>query len=318
MNRKMRILISYDGSDYAHEVLRNLCRAGLPPEAEAIVISTTDSSFPTLGQYRKNGSANPNAAYPIEAVNKATAVARQASEMIRKDFPGWEVRINLAVGSTVRVIAKKAGGWNPDLIIIGSQKHSAMSNSIFSAFSRQVDATMNCSIRVAQKFPGLAEVEGNSDFGFRILVCVEEASRAEAIVGSVASRFWPKGTEVRLLTVVHPCDYSTIDWLNEKINRTKLLHRRLVNELDDTTVYATSVVKEGEPVKIILKEAEEWRPNCIFIGTRRISRLHRWLSGSLSEVLVARVECPVELVRTARAVSPFTELLRLPATLLGL
>ncbi len=182
MNRKMRILISYDGSDHAHKVLRNLGRAGLPPEAEAIVISTTDSSFPTPGQYRKNRAANPSAAYQTEAVNKATAVARQASEMIRKEFPDWEVRINLAVGSTVRVIAKKAGGWNPDLIVIGSQKHSAMSNSIFSAFSRQVDATMNCSIRVAQKFPALAEVEENSDFGSRILVCVEEASRAEAIV----------------------------------------------------------------------------------------------------------------------------------------
>lgn len=318
MDRKMRILISYDGSDHANEVLRNLGRAGLPPEAEAIVISTTDTSFLTPGKYRKNGAANLSAADLTETMNKATAVARHASEMIRKDFPDWEVRINLAVGTTLHVIAKKAGGWNPDLIVIGSQKYSATSNSIFSAFSRRVDATMNCSIRIAQKFPAVTEVEENSDFGSRILVCVEGASRAEAIVGSVASRFWPRGTEVRLLTVVNSCNYSIVDPPDEKIKQTKLLHRRLAHELDDSLVHTTSVIKEGEPAKIILKEAEEWKPDCMFIGTGRISRLHRWLNGSLSEALVARSQCPIELVGTARATSPLTQLLRLPATLLGL
>lgn len=321
MDRKMRILISYDGSDHANAVLRNLGRAGLPPEAEAIVISTTDASFPAPAQYNGNGSVRMSLVYPTEAVDKATAMARQASEMIRNDFPDWEIRINLAVGSTVRVIAKKAGGWNPDLIVIGSQKHSGMSNSIFRAFSRQVDPTMDCSIRFARNFPAptaQTENQTSDDIETRILVCVDESPRAEAIVNSVASRFWPKGTEVRLLTVVNPFNYSIVDLLDEKISRTKSLHRQLINDLDYSPVYASSVIKEGEPVKLILKEAEEWKPDGIFIGTRGISRLHRMLSGSLSAALVARAHCPVELVRTARPMSPFTELLRLPATLLGI
>jgi nucleotide-binding universal stress UspA family protein len=88
--------------------------------------------------------------------------------------------------------------------------------------------------------------------------------------------------------------------------------------LDYSPVYVSSVVKEGDPVRIILNEAEGWSPDCIFIGTRGISRLHHLLSGNLSAALVAQARCPVELVRTAKAMSTFTALLRLPATLLGL
>jgi len=318
VDRKMKVLISYDGSDYADAVLRDLGRAGLPPEAEAIVISTTDSSFPAPAQYRKNGLTNPGGIYPSAALDKATALARQATDMLREDFPDWEIHINLAVGSTVGVLAKKAGGWIPDLIVIGSQKYSAASGSIFRAFSRQVDTTINCSIRVARKSFAQAKAEDEFEIGARILVCVQESPRAEAIISAVASRFWPKSTEVRLLTVVDPYDYSIVDLLDQKISRIKLLHRQLANELYYTPVYTSSVVKEGESVRVILKEVEDWKPHCVFMGMCQSSLFGRLLGGDISTALIANAHCPVELVRTAQPMSAFTRLIRLPAALLGM
>ena len=39
MNQAMKILIAYDGSDYADDAITELQRAGLPRDGEAVVLS---------------------------------------------------------------------------------------------------------------------------------------------------------------------------------------------------------------------------------------------------------------------------------------
>ena len=43
MKERMRILIGYDGSEYADAAIDDLCRAGLPREATAVVLSVIES-----------------------------------------------------------------------------------------------------------------------------------------------------------------------------------------------------------------------------------------------------------------------------------
>ena len=46
MNEKMKILIAYDGSDCSKEAIKDLRRAGLPRESEALVVSVCDAALP--------------------------------------------------------------------------------------------------------------------------------------------------------------------------------------------------------------------------------------------------------------------------------
>jgi nucleotide-binding universal stress UspA family protein len=134
----------------------------------------------------------------------------------------------------------------------------------------------------------------------RVLLCVDGSPYTEAAVRAVASREWPKGTEVRILTVVNPFDYSIPEFLDRAIERTKCLHRIIANELDRTPAFTSSLVLEGEAEKVILKVAEEWRPDAIFIAPHRGNRLSHFLAGGVSAAVVARAKCAVELVRTVK------------------
>lgn len=318
MKRKMKILINYDGSDQAAASLRNMRRAGLPDDAEAIVISIADSSLPWKSRNRNNGRAEAGVIYPTVAVEQAAAKAKLARDIIGEEFPDWNVRINLAVGSTVRVIAKKAAEWNADLIVVGLHADSTIEKSLFDSISQRIAARVNCSIRVERPSRTKAEVEVNSEAEPRILLCVDESPNAQIVVQAVAARIWPKRAEARLLTVVNPFDYSIVPLLDEKIKRTKLMHRALANELEYTPLFVSSEVKEGEPAEVILKEAQDWRATTIFVGTTGKSRVHRFLAGGVSATVAAQAHCPVELIRLGGLWSGLTKSMQTPDALLNL
>ena len=66
----MRILIAYDGSHSADAALDDLQRAGLPHDAEALILSV---------------ASGPDPKHFTEAYN----LAEQAAEKVRACFPNW-------------------------------------------------------------------------------------------------------------------------------------------------------------------------------------------------------------------------------------
>jgi nucleotide-binding universal stress UspA family protein len=304
----MKILISYDGSSHASAALKDLTRAGLPDEAEAVVISIPKSYLhageaeSAIAERNGRTHAPPCAAEEFE---EAAAMAKQASDAVRESFPGWEVRADLAVGSTARVIAKKASQWNPNLIALGLQGEAG--SEYFGGALRRIAVGAKCSVRVARRF------DAGSDEAPRVLLCVDGSPYTEAAISAVASRDWPKGTEARILTAVNPFDYSIPELADRAIERAKSLHRLIANELDRTPAFTSSVVGEGEPEEVILKVIEEWKPDCVFLAPHRRNRFSRSLLGGVSGTVLARAKCAVELARIVRPDAPHDSFLRAPA-----
>lgn len=58
----------------------------------------------------------------------------------------------------------------------------------------------------------------------------------------------------------------------------------------------SSVVKEGNPKRVLIEEAEQWEADCIFVGARGLRRLERFLLGSVSTAAAERAHCSVEVV----------------------
>jgi nucleotide-binding universal stress UspA family protein len=88
MTKKMKILMGYDGTKGADLALDDLRRAGLPREAEVLVVSVAEPSFVLSGP----GSLEMIIARDsIFGKEKAQKLAEKAVERIRSDFPGWRV-----------------------------------------------------------------------------------------------------------------------------------------------------------------------------------------------------------------------------------
>jgi nucleotide-binding universal stress UspA family protein len=305
---RMKILISYDGSSHANAALKDLLRAGLPANAEAVVMSMPKSYLragPALREAERNGRTGAPAGM-VEEIEEAAAMAKHASDLIRESFPAWEVRADLAFGSTARVIAKKTSQWNPNLIALGLQGDAKP--EYFGGVLRRIAVGAKCSVRVARRF------DAGTDEPPRVLLCVDGSPYTEAAVNAVASRDWPKGTEVRILTVVNPFDYSIPEFVDKALERAKPLHRLIANELDCTAAFTSSVVGEGEPEKVILRVIEEWRPDCVFLAPHSRNRFSRALLGGVSGTVVARAKCAVELARIMKPSLPHGSFLQTPAT----
>ena len=63
----------------------------------------------------------------------------------------------------------------------------------------------------------------------------------------------------------------------------------------------SSVIRAGDPKHVLLDEAEHWEADGLFVGARGLSRVERFLLGSVSAAVAARAHCSVEVVRPARA-----------------
>ncbi len=296
----MKILISYDGSEAAHIALKDLHRAGLPAEAQATLLFVAGGDLAAKSKSGESISAKTDSVEGAE-------MAIRASQILRQNFPGWEVRTDLAVGSPVRVIAKKAHQWKPNLIVLGLQECAAQGRGYFGGLSQRIAIEARCSVRVAHA----ENVE--ADDAPRVLLCVKDCAYAPAAVRAVASRAWPKGTEVRMFTIVDPFDYSSPEFVDKALQRAKFFHRAIANQLEHTLAFTSSVIRKGDPKKMILQEAHEWKPDSIFITPRGKIWIPRFLPGRISDAVVARAKCTVELVRSVEIDSRADSLLGMSA-----
>jgi nucleotide-binding universal stress UspA family protein len=62
-------------------------------------------------------------------------------------------------------------------------------------------------------------------------------------------------------------------------------------------VTAEAVLLDGDANRELVREAQRWGADCIFLGAKGHSRRERFLLGSVSAAVAARAHCSVEIVR---------------------
>src|ERR1044072_7896792 len=157
----MKILIGYDGSQSADAALVDLQRAGLPEEAEALIVSVADVMMvPETSAYELAGEALMSrrvtsgllyAQRQTERILKeAKDFASEARDQVRSYFPHWSIRAETLAGSAAFELISKANEWRPDLVVVGSHGRSAVSRFILGSVSKKVVTDSDHSIRVAR------------------------------------------------------------------------------------------------------------------------------------------------------------------------
>lgn len=288
------ILIAYDGSKSADSAIDDLLGCGLEASGvNATVISVaevwlppepmTDAELPTEGM-RDHLDANMEI---FESVKESNA---KAVERIRSHFPGWTVHSCVTSGSPAWEILYKAGEIKSDLIVIGAQGLSAIDKLLLGSVSGKVVNEARCSVRVAR---GKIDVDSGSP---RIVIAFDGSSGSRATIDAVSSRNWPQGTEVRL--VVASDGRGALSHLDLKGEGIADVAASIVEKLKASGLKADASIVEGNPKHVIVKEAEAFSADCIFVGASGHSpRITQMLLGTVSSAVVTRAHCSVEVVK---------------------
>lgn len=141
----------------------------------------------------------------------------------------------------------------------------------------------------------------------KILLAIDDSQYSADAVEEVASRPWPLGTTVRVLSAVHiapiakePMFVASVDNDDVRQEITRLhqeLTARAADSLRKSGLAAETVVRQGDPRSVIVDEASDWSADLIVLGSHGYSGIKRWLLGSVAQSVVSRAPCSVEVVR---------------------
>ena len=290
----MRLLIAYDGSACADAALDDLRRAGLPAEGEAGVLSV-GRAWPMLGE---GASADELAALLQHELARAERLSARAAEHVRADLPRWRIAAEAVVDSPQGAIVRRADDWKPDLVVVGSHGRSVIGRAILGSVSQNVLTHVGCSVRIARRRPA-----GGRGL-VRLVIGIDGSVASATAVSAVAMRTWPSGSEARVVAVVESADplmkpASTLIAPTQESQRPWVTHAvdRVALELQDAGLSVSPLVCEGDPKRVLVDESERWDADCIFVGAKGMSRLDRFLLGSVSLAVAVRAHCSVEVVR---------------------
>lgn len=312
----MKILIGYDGSESADAALRDLQRAGLPDDAEALIVSVADLMMvPAMTNYEifEQALTSRRLASGLMFAQKQTArvlleakaLTTKASERLRSYFPNWHVIGQEPAGQPFQELIKKADEWKPDLVVVGSQGHSLAGRLILGSVSKKIVTDSHHSVRVTRGKVGRDEFNP-----IRLVIGVNGSSEAEHAVRAVGRRLWPDGTEVRIVAVDDGTSPTRIAdvlpiaaaMIRDENRESALAAHRMVewaeNELTVIGLDVSVAIEKGDPEKVLIDQARKWDADAIFVGGRRFSSaFERFRLGSVATGLVTKAHCSVEVAR---------------------
>lgn len=144
----------------------------------------------------------------------------------------------------------------------------------------------------------------------KVLLAIDGSPHSHAALVEFATRPWPIGTEVQILTVVHPSIplflEPTLVVAAAHMEQSLELQRdspalveaasKMIRDANPGISVATKIV-EGIPKDAIVQEAQDWGADLIVLGSHGYGRVRRLLLGSVAGAVVAKAPCSVQVVR---------------------
>lgn len=308
----MKIIIGYDGSNYADTAIDDLQLAGLPTDSQALVLSVADVWPGMPPMYRESMTPGPtemtmavaDAARKMAETAQAEAkeLAIKARARVAGLFPSWSVDCEAVSDSPASALTERAESWGADLVAIGSHGRGALARLFFGSISQKVLRYAPCSVRVGR------HLDNRHPGPLRVLLGLDTSEGAAAALAAVAGRAWPQQTHVRLVTAMDIRLATAVPVLEAPIGEQNFVatdenayvkdaQNRAAEELRSAGLVVSTVIKDGDAKHVLLDEAEQWRADCIFLGAKGTSRIERFLLGSVSGSVAARAHCSVEVIR---------------------
>ena len=154
-----------------------------------------------------------------------------------------------------------------------------------------------------------------------VLVAIDDSPQSQTCIREIATRPWPEGTELRVLSVtgLHPGaplpalglpaatpmhtpppGRVSLEQYAHVMEHARSVAQAAAVALARTGLFVHVRVREGMPATQIVVEASEWPADLIVLGTRDRGRFKRLLLGSVSSYVAKQAPCSVEVIRAPR------------------
>ena len=297
MSERMKILIGCDGSEYSEKILADLKCAGLPQQAEVLILTVAEHWLVPPTSF---GGVDVLYVEAPKEAEKTLAIAQQMQSSLNQIFPEWEITSEAAWGAAASQLIEHADDWKPDLLVVGSHGRSLLGRFFLGSVSQHVLHDAHCSVRIGR------EIEREVDAPIKIIIAMDGSTSANAAVDVVAARSWPTGSEVRMVNgtwIVTPASSAHLvagpiaDWVRTENERVRLALDAAVLKLTAHGLTVSTLVEEADPVTLICDLAKSWKTDCIFLGARGMGAVERLMIGSISSAVAAKAPCSVEVIR---------------------
>ena len=307
-----KLLIAYDGSPCSDAMLGDLIHAGLPGELDATILSVADVWLPPNPELKEPAFPNPVSkavrkarARAVAEVEASQALADSAYKKLQKLFPKWNLRAKAIADSPAWGIIKEASALKAELIVLGSHGRSPVGRFFLGSVAHKVAGQAHRSVRIARPH------EKPADAKLRILIAVDGSSDSQAAVQAVALRIWPFSTEFRVIAVIDPRARTAVawpgvypeqwDWAQARDKTPEDWVARMLQhsarKLVDAGLKPQTDFYDGDPKQVLLREAEDWQADCIFLGARGLHHGTGLMLGTTASAIASRAHCSVEIVR---------------------
>jgi nucleotide-binding universal stress UspA family protein len=291
---RMKLLIGYDGSICADEAIDDLRRAGLPREAEVLVVTVGEE--PIVPPFASHGEKTVVGEKIISIVNHANthvsgalddarALACVARQQLESYFPLWDVHVHAVGGRPATELVKAVREWKPDLIVVGSQGRSAIGRLILGSVSLEVATHSPCNVRIGRLSTGNDTMREP-----RVLVGVDRFPDSEQVLKEVLEREWPVETKLRIIAV----DDEQSPILDGPISAAG---KSAITLPEASRLKVVAEIRKGDPASILKAEVIEWRADCIFLGAAGFANTIHNSRESVATRLAKNAFCSIEIVR---------------------
>jgi nucleotide-binding universal stress UspA family protein len=298
--KKLRVLIPYDGSETAEATLKDLSKAALPPELDAL-ITVTQVCLPSspveitraVSDRRLKLLTSGLSSYvpALQDDEEQRVLSLEAERRLRSMFPKGRVKTEAIqdTAAVVQAILRKAERWGAELIIVGSKTSPSALITDYAGPALRVAQDAHCSVRIARPS------DRKADAAIQIVICVDESSSSHEVVNAVGQRIWPTGTIANIVMTRKPVPrHVTTDAEAARVVDT------WADALRAKGLEVSVEMVDSQPKEVVLQKGQESSVDCIFVDRHHGDVNASGLSASV-KMLILGAQCSVEVVRGNRS-----------------
>jgi nucleotide-binding universal stress UspA family protein len=296
--KRLRVLIPYDGSETAEATLNDLSKAALPPELDALITVTQVCLPSSPYEITKAVSARrlklltsglSSHVPAFQEHEEQRVLSLEAERRLRSMFPKGRVKTEAIedTAALVKAILRTAERWGAELIILGSKTSPSALISDYAGPALRVAQDAHCSVRIVR----LSDRKAGE--AIQIVIGVDESSSSHDVVNAVGERIWPAGTIANIVMTRKP--------VPRHVTRDAELAQVLDSWAETLRAKGLEVsveIVDSQPGEVLLQKSRESSVGCIFVdrhhGDGGVEA--RGLSAS-ARALILGAQCSVEVVR---------------------
>lgn len=304
--KKLRVLIPYDGSETAEATLKDLSRAGLPRELDALIAVTQvwlpsspyEITRAVSARRMKLLTSGLSSYVPaLQELEEQRVLSLEAERRLRSMFPEGRVKTEAIqdTAAMAQAILERAKSWRAELIILGSKTGPSSQISNYAGPALRVAQDAPCSVRIARPS------DRKADSAKQIVIFVDESSSSHDVVNAVGERVWPTGRVANIVMTRKPgARHVTRDGEAEQVLDT------LADMLRAKGLKISVEIVDDQSKELLLQKSQESSVGCVFVDPHHGDVDASGLSAGV-KALILGAQCSVEVVRASTSNDQYLE-----------